>query len=89
MRISRITVWQKSLPLVEPYRLSGGRLAFESLDSTFVRIDTDEGLAGWGEGCPWGHSYLPAFGTGARCAIALLAPRCRGRTRATSTASTD
>ena len=57
-------MWQKSLPLVEPYRLSGGRLAFESLDSTFVRIDTDEGLAGWGEGCPWGHSYLPAFGEG-------------------------
>ena len=79
MRISRITVWQKSLPLVEPYRLSGGRLAFESLDSTFVRIDTDEGLAGWGEGCPWGHSYLPAFGAGARFAIALLAPALQGQ----------
>ena len=84
MRISRITVWQKSLPLVEPYQLSGGRLAFESLDSTFVRIDTDEGLAGWGEGCPWGHSYLPAFGAGARFAIALLAPVLQGRSPVTA-----
>ena len=79
MRISRITVWQKTLPLVEPYQLSGGRLAFESLDSTFVRIDTDEGISGWGEGCPWGHSYLPAFGVGARLAIGLLAPGLPGQ----------
>ena len=74
MRIARITVWQKTLPLAQPYRLSGGRLEFEALDSTFVRIDTDEGIAGWGEGCPWGQSYQPAFGAGARQAVALLAP---------------
>ena len=47
MRISRITVWQKTLPLVEPCRLSGGGLTFESLGSTFVRIDIDETLAGY------------------------------------------
>ena len=79
MRISRITVWQKSLPLARPDRLSGGRLEFEALDSTFVRIDTDESIAGWGEGCPWGHSYLPAFGAGTRAAIALLAPGLLGQ----------
>ena len=79
MKISRITVWQKTLPLALRYRLSGGRLEFEALDSTFVRIDTDEGAAGWGEGCPWGHSYLPAFGNGARPAIALLAPDLLGQ----------
>lgn len=79
MRIVRITVWEKALPLVEPYSLSGGRLKFESLDSTFVRIETDVGLSGWGEGCPWGHSYLPAFGAGARAAIALLVNELLGR----------
>ena len=41
MRISRITVWQMNLPLGQPYYLSGGRLRFDRLDSTFVRIDTD------------------------------------------------
>jgi len=79
MKISRIAVWQKHLPLVQPYWLSGGRLRFDVLDSTFVRIDTDEGLTGWGEGCPWGHSYLPAFGGGVRAAIELLAPLLIGR----------
>lgn len=79
MRISRVTLWQKTLPLAQPYWLSGGRLKFESLDSTFVRIDTDDGLMGWGEGCPWGHSYLPAFGAGARAAVPLLAGELLGR----------
>jgi len=79
MRIARITVWQKDLPLAEPYRLSGGRLLVEGLDSTFVRIDADEGLSGWGEGCPWGHAYLPAHGAGIRSGLEVLAPILIGR----------
>lgn len=78
MRISRISVWQMDLPLTQPYFLSGGRLKFESLDSTFVRIDTDEGLSGWGEGCPWGHTYLPAHGPGIRAGLETLAPALIG-----------
>lgn len=74
MRITRISVWQITLPLIKPYWLSGGRLKFEALDSTFVRIDTDEGVSGWGEGCPWGHTYLPAHGPGIRAGIETLAP---------------
>ncbi|MEO0908913.1 MAG: mandelate racemase/muconate lactonizing enzyme family protein, partial [Pseudomonadota bacterium] len=57
---------------------SGGRLKFEKLDSTFVRIDTDEGLHGWGEGCPWGNTYLPAHGPGIRAGIETLAPSLLG-----------
>ncbi len=74
MKISKISVWQIDLPLNEPYWLSGGRLRFDQLDSTFVRIDTDEGIVGWGEGCPWGHTYLPAHGRGIRAGMELLAP---------------
>lgn len=74
MRISRITVWQLDLPLSEPYFLSGGRLKFEKLDSTFVRLDTDEGVSGWGEACPWGHTYLPAHGPGVRAGLETIAP---------------
>ena len=79
MRINRITVWQYKMPLTEPYYLSGGRLKFEELDSTFIRIDTDEGLSGWGEACPWGHTYLPAHGPGVRAGIETLAPAMMGQ----------
>ena len=78
MKISRISVWHVDLPLIEPYYLSGGRLKFEQLDSSFVRIDTDEGLSGWGEACPWGHTYLPAHGPGVRAGIETLAPALLG-----------
>lgn len=78
MKIERISVWQLDLPLHKPYRLSGGRLEFEVLDSTLLRIDTDQGLSGWGEGCPWGVTYLPAFGQGIRAGIAELAPLLLG-----------
>ncbi len=74
MRITAITMWAVELPLARPYSLSGGRLRFDRLDSTIVRIDTDEGISGWGEGCPWGSSYLPAFAGGVRAGIAELAP---------------
>ncbi len=79
MKITGISVWQMDLPLSEPYWLSGGRLKFETLDSTLVRIDTDESLSGWGEGCPWGHSYLPAHGPGIRAGLEILAPVLIGR----------
>ncbi|MEM7258348.1 MAG: mandelate racemase/muconate lactonizing enzyme family protein [Pseudomonadota bacterium] len=79
MKISGISVWQLDLPLTQPYYLSGGRLKFDQLDSTMVRIDTDEGLSGWGESCPWGHTYLPAHGAGVRAGLATLAPALLGR----------
>ena len=79
MKITRISVWQMDLPLSKPYWLSGGRLKLESLDTTFVRIDTDEGISGWGEGCPWGTTYLPAHGPGVRAGIETLAPALLGR----------
>lgn len=78
MRISRISLFSKTLHLKKPYKLSGGRLLFEKLDSTFVRIDTDEGITGWAEACPWGHTYLPAHGPGIRAAAELFAPALLG-----------
>ena len=72
MKITKIRVYQVDLPLNEPYWLSGGRLQFEKLDSTVVAIDTDAGVTGWGEGCPWGTTYLPAFGGGIRAGIVEL-----------------
>lgn len=46
MKITRITVYALDLPLTHPNFLSGGRLRFDTRDSSFVRIDTDAGLLG-------------------------------------------
>ena len=73
MKITKISVYHKDLPLEHPYWLSGGRLKFEVLDATFVKIETDAGITGWGEGTPWGHTYVPAHGNGIRAGIQTMA----------------
>ena len=74
MKITAITVFHRDLPLEHPYWLSGGRLKFEVLDATFVKIETDAGITGWGEGTPWGHTCVPAHGAGIRAGIETMAP---------------
>lgn len=78
MKITRISVYQIDLPLEHPYWLSGGRLKFEVLDATLVKIETDAGITGWGEGTPWGHTYVPAHGPGIRAGIETMAPFVMG-----------
>ena len=74
MKITKLSVYRVDLPLEHPYWLSGGRLKFEVLDATFVKIETDAGVTGWGEGTPWGHTYVPAHGPGIRAGIETMAP---------------
>ncbi len=78
MKITRLTVHHVDLPLEHPYWLSGGRLKFDVLDATLVKLETDEGLTGWGEGTPWGHTYVPAHGPGIRAGIETMAPYLLG-----------
>ncbi|SLN52076.1 mandelate racemase/muconate lactonizing enzyme family protein [Ruegeria meonggei] len=74
MKITRLSVYHVDLPLEHPYWLSGGRLKFDVLDATLVKVETDSGLTGWGEGTPWGHTYVPAHGPGIRAGIQTMAP---------------
>ena len=78
MKITGIRVFRVELPLHEgSYKWSGGN-AVSIFDSTVVAVDTDQGLTGWGEVCPLGPAYLPAYATGARTGIAELAPLLLG-----------
>jgi L-alanine-DL-glutamate epimerase-like enolase superfamily enzyme len=73
MKITELRVYQVDLPLLEGrYTWSDGRYV-EVFDSTVVEIVTDSGLVGYGEVCPLGPFYLPAFGAGARAGIGELA----------------
>ena len=79
MKITRITLYQVDLPFdTGTYKLSGGR-SWQAMDSTVVKIETDEGIVGWGETCPFGPNYLEAFAKGARAGIAELAPGLLGQ----------
>ncbi|HTS74659.1 MAG TPA: cis-3-hydroxy-L-proline dehydratase [Bryobacteraceae bacterium] len=79
MRITHIDAWRVELPLHEgSYKWSGGN-AVEIFDSTIVAIATDAGITGYGEVCPLGAAYLPAYAAGARAGIAELAPQLIGR----------
>ncbi len=78
MKIERISAYQVDLPLLEgPYNWSGGNTV-SVFDSTLVRIDTDSGITGYGEVCPLGPAYLPAYAEGARTGIAEIGPSLVG-----------
>ncbi len=77
MLITAISLYRVELPLHDAYQLSGGR-TWNRLDSTLIRIDTDAGITGWGEACPFGPNYLEAFSEGARAGIEELAPALLG-----------
>lgn len=51
MRITKVTVYRADIPLVAPFRIALG--VTEVAGNFFVRIDTDEGIHGWGEGSPF------------------------------------
>lgn len=72
--IKKISVYHIEFPLNKPCRISGGRVVDTKIDSTIVSIETNDGIVGWGEGCPWGTRYLPAFAGGLRAGLHELCP---------------
>jgi L-alanine-DL-glutamate epimerase-like enolase superfamily enzyme len=79
MKITGIDVFGYDLTYAHgEYVMSGGRAA-QAQSSTVVRIRTDEGIEGWGEACPLGGTYLPAFPQGIRAALREMAPHLIGK----------
>lgn len=75
MKITNVETIVINMPikLDGPVPMQGGQ-ARTSIDMLLVRIDTDEGISGWGEG--FGHRIWPAT----RAAIdTLIGPMCMGR----------
>lgn len=78
MKISRVIVYQVDLPLREgSYKWSGGK-SVDVFDSTVVGVEADDGQIGYGEVCPLGPFYLPAYADGVRAGIKELAPHLIG-----------
>src|SRR5258708_20842129 len=78
MKINRIIAYHVDLPLHEgSYNWSGGK-AVTVFDSTVVQVETDAGITGYGEVCPLGPFYLPAYANGVRAGITELGPHLIG-----------
>ena len=78
MKITRIRAYEVDLPLHEGrYRWSGGK-SVNVFDSTVVEVETDGGVVGYGEVCPLGPFYLPAYASGVRAGIRELGPHLLG-----------
>jgi cis-L-3-hydroxyproline dehydratase len=78
MRITAIRAYQVDLPLHEgSYNWSGGK-SVSVFDSTVVEIETNTGLTGYGEVCPLGPFYLPAYAAGVRAGLQEIGPHLLG-----------
>ncbi len=78
MKITGLRAYQVDLPLKEGrYSWSNGNFV-EVFDSTVVEVLTDAGITGWGECCPLGSAYLPAYALGVRSGLAEIAPKVLG-----------
>lgn len=77
-QIERVEVYGYDLTYVHgTYVMSNDRY-ITALPSTVVRVVTADGTDGYGEVCPLGPAYLPAFGAGARAALQQLCPAVVG-----------
>lgn len=78
MKIRRIRAFRVLLPLREgDYKWSGGK-SVVTFDSTIVEVTADSGLVGYGECCPLGPAYLPAYADGVRAGLRELGPKILG-----------
>ncbi len=78
MKITRIQGYRVELPLHETtYKWSGGK-SVTVFDSTIVAVETDTGRIGYGEVCPLGPFYLPAYAAGVRAGLRELGPHLLG-----------
>lgn len=56
MRITKIIIYQTNIPLKFPFKIALGTSI--TAENIFVKIETDQGIHGWGEGSP----YTPVVG---------------------------
>ncbi|NOC91542.1 MULTISPECIES: mandelate racemase/muconate lactonizing enzyme family protein [Ruegeria] len=73
MKIAELHIYSHDLPVKNgPYTMANARVW--ALDTTLVKIVSDNGLIGWGETCPVGPTYAEAHAAGARAALVEMAP---------------
>ena len=72
MNITRLTLWHVPLTSHLAYNMADGKIC-DTVTTSVLRLQADNGLAGWGEVCPIPH-YLAAYAGGVAPALNELAP---------------
>jgi L-alanine-DL-glutamate epimerase-like enolase superfamily enzyme len=78
MKINRICAYRVELPLHEGSYNWSGEKTVSVFDSTVIEVATDAGVTGYGEVCPLGPFYLPAYAGGVRAGLMELGPHLLG-----------
>ena len=78
MKITRISVYQVSLPSKGLVSVAHLLRAKDAYSSVIVRVESDAGIVGLGEICPIGTHYMRGFAEGAAAGIPLLAKHLIG-----------
>ncbi|ENN84732.1 Mandelate racemase/muconate lactonizing enzyme [Rhizobium freirei PRF 81] len=72
MKITEVHIYSHTMPVKNgPYVIASSKVY--SLDTTLVKLVTDNGLFGWGETCPVGPTYQPQHSRGAVAALEEMA----------------
>src|ERR1700694_6057620 len=72
MQITAIKAYRVALPLPEGRYAWSNDNSVSVFDSTVVAIETDSGMTGYGECCPLGSAYLPAYAEGVRSGLRAI-----------------
>jgi L-alanine-DL-glutamate epimerase-like enolase superfamily enzyme len=78
MQIVAIQAYRVELPLREGRYAWSNDNSVSVFDSTVVAIRTDAGISGYGECCPLGSAYLPAYAEGVRAGLREIGPKLIG-----------
>ncbi|KIC41877.1 mandelate racemase [Ruegeria sp. ANG-R] len=78
MKITRVRIYQTTLPYVGGAYAWGAGNAIEAATASVVVIDSDAGLQGCGEFTPCGENYMVAHSEGVPALARLVAPKLLG-----------
>jgi cis-L-3-hydroxyproline dehydratase len=78
MKITAIKAYQVELPVREGRYAWSNDNSVSVFDSTVVAVETDVGITGYGECCPLGSAYLPAYAEGVRSGLREIGDKLLG-----------
>ncbi len=78
MKITAIRAYRVELPVREGRYAWSNDNSVSVFDSTVVAVETDAGLTGYGECCPLGSAYLPAYAEGVRSGLREIGDKLIG-----------